>query len=237
MSGLDVRLKDTAFRFEDMRMHFDVLFPAGSLSAVMGPSGAGKSTLLNLIAGFEQPQSGKVLIGGEDMTTLAPARRPVSMIFQDNNLFAHLDVLTNTGLGLSPTGRLDGAQREQVRAALARTGLAGLERRKPAELSGGQRQRVAIARALLRDRPVMLLDEPFAALGPALRAEMLDLVAEIHASRGFTVIMVTHQPDDARAIAQRAVFIHDGQVRAAAPVSEFFAQAGTVPQLAAYLGQ
>ncbi len=236
MSGLDIKLDNAAFEYEDMRMLFDAAIPAGSLTAVMGPSGAGKSTLLNLIAGFETPRAGRVLIGGKDMTHAAPADRPVSMIFQENNLFAHLDVMTNAGLGLNPSGRLSRREREQVRAALKLTGLEGLERRKPGELSGGQRQRVAIARAWLRDRPIMLLDEPFAALGPALRRDMLELIASIHRQRGFTIVMVTHAPMDARAIAGQTIFIQEGRILAQAETDELFAMKDRLPALAAYLG-
>ncbi len=237
MSGMEIRLENVLFRYGETQMRFDVSVAAGALVAVMGPSGAGKTTLLNLIAGFERPESGRVLIGGRDMTDVPPAARPVSMIFQENNLFAHLDVETNVGLGLEPSGRLSAAQRRRVAEALASTGLSGLNRRRPGELSGGQRQRVAIARALLRDRPVMLLDEPFAALGPALRAEMLELIAGIHRERGFTVVMVTHRPQDARAIAETALFISAGRVLASAPVGELFAGAAGLPELAAYLGE
>src|SRR5690606_25612104 len=128
-----------------------------SIVAVMGPSGSGKSTLLNLVAGFETPASGAVLIGGDDVSRRPPPARPVSMVFQENNLFAHLDVAQNVGLGRSPSLRLSAEDRTDVAAALARTGLAGKEARLPAELSGGERQRVALSRALVRDRPVLLL--------------------------------------------------------------------------------
>ena len=120
------------------------------------------------------------------------------MIFQDNNVFAHLDLRQNVALGISPSLKLDAAQAKRVDAALAEVGLAALAHRKPGEVSGGERQRVAIARALVRDRPVLLLDEPFAALGPALRRDMLDLVKAMQQARGITVVMVTHQPEDAR---------------------------------------
>src|SRR5690606_13784007 len=128
---------------------------------------------------------------------LAPARRPVSMVFQENNLFAHLSVEANVGLGRSPALKLAADDRRQVSEALARTGLSGKEKRLPAELSGGERQRVALSRALVRERPVLLLDEPFASLGPALRREMLDLVRDLQAERGMTILMVSHHPDDA----------------------------------------
>src|SRR5690606_7460835 len=179
-------------------------------------------TLLNLVAGFEAPSSGRILIGGEDAAGLPPAQRPVSMVFQENNLFSHLDVARNVGLGRSPSLRLTGADRADIAAALARTGLAGKEKRLPAELSGGERQRVALARALLRDRPVLLLDEAFASLGPALRREMLELVRDLHAERRMTILMVTHHPGDARALCHRIAFVEDGRVAAVAPTAEMF---------------
>ena len=124
-----------------------------------------------------------MLIDGVDVTKLPPSSRPVSMIFQENNLFAHLDVAANVGLGISPALRLSSSDRDRVATALGHTGLASKEKRLPRELSGGERQRVALARALVRDRPVLLLDEPFASLGPALRDEMLDLLVSVQKER------------------------------------------------------
>jgi thiamine transport system ATP-binding protein len=192
----------------------------------MGPSGSGKSTLLNLVAGFETPQAGRILIGGMDVTSLEPATRPVSMVFQENNLFAHLSVEQNVGLGRSPALRLTAEDREAIAGALARTGLAGKEKRLPRELSGGERQRVALARVLVRDRPVLLLDEPFAALGPALRDDMLDLVRGVHEEREMTVVLVTHRPEDARRVAQRMIFLDNGTVAATGETEFFFGPDG-----------
>lgn len=220
--GMAVRLEDVVFSYGEEPMRFDVVFEAASTTALMGPSGSGKSTLLNLVAGFERPLSGRILAGDRDITGLPPAERPVSMIFQENNLFAHLDVAANVGLGISPALRLGQQDRARIADALARTGLAGKERRLPRELSGGERQRVAIARALVRDRPVLLLDEPFASLGPALRTEMLDLLAGVRVERRMTVILVSHQPDDARRIADRIVFLEAGHVAASGATDEMF---------------
>ena len=213
--GAEIHCRDVRFGYPGSgEMTFDFGVEAGGIVALMGPSGSGKSTLLALIAGFETPLSGSIVIGGQDVTRMPPASRPVSMVFQENNLFAHLDVESNVGLGLSPSLRLRGEERQRIAEALASTGLAGKAKRLPAELSGGERQRVALARALLRDRPVLLLDEPFASLGPALRSDMLALLAELHQRRGMTVLMATHQPEDARAVTERLLFLGNGRILA-----------------------
>lgn len=224
--GAAVRLEKVAFSYGEVPFLFDVAFAASKITAIMGASGSGKSTLLNLVAGFETPQSGRVLIGGADISVEPPSARPVSMVFQENNLFAHLSVERNVGLGRSPSLSLTEADRAAIAGALKRVGLAGKEKRLPRELSGGERQRVALARVLVRDRPVLLLDEPFASLGPALRDDMLDLVAGVHEERQMTVLFVTHQPEDARRIGQNMVFLDNGTVAATGAAADFFAGAG-----------
>lgn len=195
-----LRLEQGSFALEA-----DWAVEPGARVAVIGPSGAGKSTLLMGIAGFVEPARGRVAWDGRDISALEPGARPVSVLFQEENLFGHLSVERNVGLGLRPDLRLLAADRERVEEALERVGLGGMGARLPRELSGGQRSRVALARVLLRQRPVLLLDEPFAALGPALKREMLELVGEIAAESGATVLMVTHDPDDARAFAGQTV--------------------------------
>jgi len=231
-----VDLDDLRYRYDDMEMAFTLHVDDGECFAVIGPSGAGKSTLLALIAGFERPTRGRVLIDGRDVTDLAPAARPVTTLFQEHNLFAHLTVADNVGLGIHPGLRLTAADRARVGEALARVGLDGKEGRLPRALSGGERQRVALARGLVSDRPLLLLDEPFAGLGPALRFEMLDLVTDLRRAAGLTVILVSHQPEDARRIADRAAFVADGRVRAVGRLPEFL-DAPPLPALAAYLGR
>lgn len=176
---------------------------AGARIAVMGPSGAGKSTLLAAIAGFLTPTGGAVRWQGQDLGPVPPGQRPMTILFQDQNLFPHLTITQNLGLGLRPDLRLSKAERDRVDQALEQTGLTGLGARRPAQLSGGQASRVALARALLRARPILMLDEPFAALGPALRAEMLALVGDVADVTGALVLMVTHDPQDARALGGR----------------------------------
>lgn len=209
-----ITLDMVAFSFGDTHMLFNLHLPAGETGVIIGPSGSGKSTLLNLIAGFETPQSGRILIGGEEINTTAPAKRPVSMVFQENNLFAHLDVCANIGLGRSPDLRLGAENQAAVQDAIARVGLTGKEMRKPEALSGGERQRVAIARALVRNKPVLLLDEAFASLGPALRLQMLELVKTLQEETGITVLMVTHTPEDALQFNSTLFFLESGKIRA-----------------------
>ncbi|MFO1089217.1 MAG: thiamine ABC transporter ATP-binding protein [Hyphomicrobiales bacterium] len=237
MTGAPAVVLDAVrFDYEDMRMSFDGTVPAGALCAVIGPSGAGKSTLLNLVAGFERPLAGRILIGADDVTDAPPQARPVSMIFQDNNLFAHLDVATNVALGISSALRLTATDRARVEEALARVGLPQMTKRLPAELSGGERQRVAIARALVRNRPVLLLDEPFAALGPALRRDMIGLVQSLMAERPLTVLWVTHEPQDARRDATHTAYVAAGRIVAIEPSATLFADPARTPGLADYLG-
>ena len=234
MASID--LNDLAFRYEDMQMQFDLHVEDGECMAVIGPSGAGKSTLLALIAGFERADSGSIRIGAQDVTRLHPSVRPVTMLFQDHNLFAHLDVAANVGLGIHPGLKLTAADRGRVDAALEQVGLAGFAQRLPSQLSGGERQRVALARSLVRDRPVLLLDEPFAALGPALRREMLDLVRALQAARGLTVLLVSHQPEDALYATTRTAFVSDGHVLQVGATRDLLdGAAGT--ELRTYLGE
>lgn len=195
----------------------DLAVPKGARVAVIGPSGAGKSTLVEAVAGFLPVIEGRVLWRGRDITHDGPGARPVAMLFQDGNLFPHLTVAENVGLGLRPDLRLDAAQRKTVARALARVGLEGLGARRPAQLSGGQQSRAALARVLVQGRPLLLLDEPFAALGPALKSEMLDLVAELAGETGATLLMVSHDPGDARRIASDVILVAEGQAHPPEP--------------------
>ncbi|MEM9009597.1 MAG: thiamine ABC transporter ATP-binding protein [Pseudomonadota bacterium] len=229
-----IQVEDLRLAVGDFALTADFEVARGEIVALIGPSGAGKSLLLQAIAGFEEPVAGTLSIDGRDMHGVAPAARPVTLLFQEHNLFPHLSVGQNVGLGRRPDLRLRAEDRAAVAAGLAEVGLADFEERRPGDLSGGERQRVALARALLRDRPVVLLDEPFAALGPAQRAEMLDLVQALSERRGTTVLMVTHAPEDARRIANRTVPVAEGR---AGPAGETATLLETPPPaLATYLG-
>ncbi|WP_128516209.1 thiamine ABC transporter ATP-binding protein [Tabrizicola thermarum] len=228
-----LRLDRLTYRQGDFQLGADWAAPAGSRIAVMGPSGAGKSTFLSLIAGFLKPTGGKILWQGQDLAALPPGNRPLTILFQDQNLFPHLTVAQNLGLGLRPDLRLTKADQARIARALDRVGLAGLDARRPAQLSGGQASRAALARALLRARPILLLDEPFAALGPALRDEMLALVRDVVDDTGALVLMVTHDPDDALALGGMMAFVSEGIVLPPVPTADLFAD--PTPEVQAYL--
>lgn len=216
-----IEMRDVSLQLGRQAFHFDCRLPAGAVIAVTGASGAGKSTFLNLLAGFDVPARGRILIAGKDVTDEYPARRAVSLVFQDNNLFAHLDIFTNIGLGINPAMKLTAADRRSITSALEKVGLAGFERRMPGTLSGGERQRTAFARALVRNRPVLLLDEPFAALDPGLRNGMAALLLDMHRETGNTVVVVSHDPDEVKRIADFGLFIEGGRIVVAAPIGKF----------------
>lgn len=217
-----IKVSNGIYVHGSFQLEFDFDIAPGQLVAVLGPSGAGKSTLLNVLAGFETLQSGSIVLNQTEMTDAAPAQRPISMVFQDNNTFAHLDCWQNVAIGVSPKLRLTEDEHVRVDLALRRVGLNELAHRKPGEMSGGERQRIALARALVRDKPLLLLDEPFAALGPALRRDMLELVADLHREKRLTTLMVTHSPEDAQRIADHVMFVAEGQVRRPMSTHEFF---------------
>lgn len=230
-----LRLEGVTITVGDFRLAADWQAAAGDRIAIIGPSGAGKSTLLMAIAGFLPLAAGRITWQGQDLAPLPPGDRPVSILFQDQNLFPHLTLRQNLGLGLSPDLRLGPGDADRIETALARVGLGGLGARRPAQLSGGQQGRAALARALLRARPILLLDEPFAALGPALKVEMLEVVEDVARQTGALVLMVTHDPADARRMGGKTLFVHDGIAEAPADTAALFAD--PPPALTDYLGR
>lgn len=207
-----IRLDNVFLADDALPMTFDLQVEAGERIAIVGPSGAGKSTLLNLIAGFVLPTQGNIWLNGENHTCSAPYERPVSMLFQENNLFPHLTVQQNLALGLKTSLKLTALEQDQIERVVDAVGLTSFLSRLPNSLSGGQKQRVALARCLLRDKPILLLDEPFSALDPELRMDMLNLIDELCHSKNLTLLLVTHQPSELTGKVDRMLRIENGRI-------------------------
>ena len=224
LAGVGHRFADAE---HDTLSEVDLAVETGELLAVLGPSGSGKSTLLRVAAGLEQPSAGEVLLDDAVVTGLPPERRDLTVMFQEPQLFGHLDVLGNVAFGprMAGTGR-----REAHRVAhrhLDLVHLGDLAQRRVTRLSGGQQQRVALARALATERRVLLLDEPFSALDPDLRASMHDLLAEVRAVLEPTVVMVTHDLDEA-SLADRVAVLVGGRLQQVCAVPDLYRRPATL---------
>ncbi|MDU6255403.1 MAG: ABC transporter ATP-binding protein, partial [Staphylococcus warneri] len=185
---------------------------AGEFFALLGPSGCGKTTLLRMLAGFETPDEGRILLSGEDIAPVLPHQRPVNMMFQNYALFPHLNVRDNIAFGLKRAGMPRGEIASRVAEMVALVRLEGLEKRKPDQLSGGQKQRVALARSLARRPKVLLLDEPMAALDKKLRESTQFELMELQRKLGMTFIIVTHDQEEALSMADRIVVLNKGRI-------------------------
>lgn len=207
-----IELQKIEYQYDNFNMHFALNIAAKERVIIVGPSGAGKSTLLSLIAGFIFPNSGQIILNHQNATTTLPGKRPVSMLFQHNNLFSHLTVEQNIALGIKPALKLSQTEQTTIGDMLVRVGLEGFNQRYPEQLSGGQRQRVALARCLIQHRPILLLDEPFSALDQALRFEMLALVNQICTEFNLTLMMVSHYLDNSLNYFSRCLVIENGNI-------------------------
>jgi len=205
----------------------DLSIPSGAFCVLLGPSGCGKSTTLRIIAGLEQATSGRVCIGGKDVTHLPPAERGIAMVFQNYALFPHLSVAENIGFGLS-VRKVPKAEAEQrLKDAANLLGLSHLLDRKPGQLSGGQQQRVALGRALVAQAHVCLMDEPLSNLDAQLRQEMRAELRELQQRLGLTVVYVTHDQAEAMSMADQVVLLHQGGVEQCAAPRDMYAQPAT----------
>ena len=202
------------FSFEEnyLAISANLSLESDKIYAVMGPSGAGKSTFLNLISGFSEISSGSILWNKQEISDLPPSKRNISILFQDNNLFPHLSVWRNLALAVSHWPKISNDDEDKLHSVISEVGIHGLESRKPSQLSGGQQSRVALARVLLQKNKILLLDEPFAALGPSLKDQMLELIEKIARKRGLLVLMVTHDPADANKIASQTIVVKNNKV-------------------------
>ncbi len=194
----------------------------GEFFALLGPSGCGKTTLLRMLAGFEAPTSGEVVIDGHNMSTVAPNKRPVNMVFQSYAVFPHMSVEKNVGYGLRMDGRSRGEIKSRTEEALELVKLGGYGKRMPNELSGGQRQRVALARALVKRPSVLLLDEPLSALDAKLREAMQLELVRLQQTVGITFVIVTHDQSEALSMANRIAVMNQGAVKQVATPAELY---------------
>ncbi|AZO59197.1 MULTISPECIES: ABC transporter ATP-binding protein [unclassified Mesorhizobium] len=205
----------------------DLDIAAGEFLTLLGPSGCGKTTSLRVIAGFESPTSGNVLLEGGDITGLRPFDRPVNTVFQDYALFPHMDVAANVGFGLSLRKLSGTEQAKRVGQALDMVGLADKLRARISELSGGQRQRVALARAIVCEPRVLLLDEPLSALDAHLREQMQVELKRLQSRLGTTFVMVTHDQTEALSISDRIVVMNKGRIEQIAPPATLYDRPAT----------
>jgi sulfate/thiosulfate transport system ATP-binding protein len=209
--------------------------PDGSLTALLGPSGSGKSTLLRVIAGLEVPDSGRVLIEGEDVTSRPARQREVGFVFQHYAAFKHMTVADNVAFGLKVRKRPKAEMRARVDELLALVGLAHLGKRYPNQLSGGQRQRMALARALAVEPRVLLLDEPFGALDARVREELRAWLRRLHDEVHVTTIFVTHDQEEAMEISEQIVVVNDGRIEQSAPPAVIYDEPAT-PFVMSFVG-
>jgi spermidine/putrescine ABC transporter ATP-binding subunit len=195
---------------------------AGEFFVLLGPSGCGKTTLLRMIAGFEVPTEGQILIDGQDMSRVPPNKRPVNMVFQSYAVFPHMSVADNVAYGLKIAGVGRGEREDRVKEALDLVKLGGFEDRMPDQMSGGQRQRVALARSLVMRPKVLLLDEPLSALDAKLRAQMQFELSELQEKVGITFVTVTHDQDEALSMACRIAVVNKGEIAQLAAPSDLY---------------
>lgn len=231
-----IKLSQVHYHFHQHQFHFNLDIKEGSVVAIIGPSGAGKSTLLNLLAGFIKPIEGDIQINNESIINQPPHQRPLSILFQNNNLFSHLTSYQNIALGFHPGLKLNGQQKQELQKMAVQVGVEKLLSRLPQQLSGGQQQRVALARCFVQKKPILLLDEPFSALDPILRASMLAHVKLMAKQENVTILMVTHHIEDAISTASDFIFINESGSALEVENIDNLTIANQNPKLSSFLG-
>jgi spermidine/putrescine transport system ATP-binding protein len=226
----EIRLEELVKSFGDVNAvdGIDVHMPPGEFFTMVGPSGCGKTTTLRMIAGFERPTSGRILLDGEDVAQTPPHRRNVNTVFQSYALFPHLNVADNVAFGLKYKKVTKGERAKMVAEALSLVQLTGFEKRKPGQMSGGQQQRVALARALVLRPRVLLLDEPLGALDARLRKDLQVELKTLQESLGITFVFVTHDQEEALTMSDRLAVMNGGRVEQSGPPQEMYEEPATL---------
>ena len=237
MAGGEVRLVDLVKRFGDFQAvaGINLDMPPGEFFSLLGPSGCGKTTTLRMIAGFEKPSEGQILLDGADMAQTPPHKRNVNTVFQSYALFPHLTVEENVAFGLKYKSTTKQESKERVAKALELVALTGFEKRRPNQLSGGQQQRVALARALILNPAVLLLDEPLGALDAKLRKRLQIELKALQEEVGITFIYVTHDQEEALTMSDRIAVMSQGRVEQVGPPKEIYEEPATA-YVADFLG-
>jgi ABC-type Fe3+/spermidine/putrescine transport system ATPase subunit len=238
LASAEVTLRGLTKRFDELVAvdSVDLHVAAGEFLSLLGPSGCGKTTTLRLIAGFEQPDEGSVLIGGDDVSRLPPYRRDVNTVFQSYALFPHLKVLDNVAYGLKQRGFSKAQRHDRARAMLELVRLPEVEARKPKQLSGGQQQRVALARALVMEPKVLLLDEPLGALDLKVRRQLQIELKRIQETVGVTFVYVTHDQEEALAMSDRVAVMSAGLIEQVGTPREIY-DSPSSPFVADFIGE
>lgn len=218
---------DVLYQWQNFEAHYQGQLAVGATS-ILGASGCGKSTLLSLLGGYVVGQ-GNIGFAGQDLSLKPPFERPITTLFQSDNLFPQLSVWDNVAIGICASRSLSSAQKEKVTWALEQVQLSDCHAKYPDQLSGGQAQRVAIARVLVRDKPILLLDEPFSALDPKLRSDMLALIGRLTQTYQWTTVMVTHSPADAVLLGGQILLIENGQIVAQTDAKKLYDSAPESP--------
>src|SRR5829696_5918970 len=224
-----IEVRDLTKSFGTFRAVDNVSFEAteGAITALLGPSGSGKSTVLRMIAGLERPDSGSIVVEGQELTHASVQDRRLGFVFQHYALFRHMSVRRNVAFGLKVRGVDKAAQRRRVDELLELVGLGPFAERYPDQLSGGQRQRVALARALAPRPSVLLLDEPFGALDAKVRQDLRRWLDELHRELGVTSLLVTHDQEEALELANQVVVMHEGRVEQAGSPADVYEEPAT----------
>tara|TARA_Y100000590_G_scaffold420486_1_gene523236 strand:- start:1641 stop:2339 length:699 start_codon:yes stop_codon:yes gene_type:complete len=209
---LMINIKNAKVILESFTTDYSLKINTGEWIAIVGKSGSGKSTLVNIIAGFSKLDSGSIKIDKEEISNLAPGNRPISTLFQENNLFSHLTVFENVAIAINPSLKLKEHEIKYVEESLANLEILDKSKSNINILSGGERQRVALARCISSEKKILLLDEPFSQLDPSMRIEMLNIIKKIKHLKKLTVIMVMHTPIEAKDFVDRFLVIKEGAI-------------------------